>query len=486
MRLEPSPAQDAWLRALFSGQYTILGYGGGVGGGKTVAVVMAIYLLCKAFPGSRWVVVRKDLPTMRRTILASFEKYRPRGFVSRVRKDDWTMRCSNGSEILFFPESADTDPDFDRWKGLEVNGFVLEQAEELQFRSMDFAIQRSGRWILPGPHQPPPLVLCTFNPAPGWVKHTFYTPWSRGLLQAPYFFQQALVTDNPHLTPEYIENLKRMSPSEYDRFVRGKWDQLSGRALDDLNPLVHLVERFRVPDHWVHFGCFDWGFRHLFAFGHLVANEDGAGFVVDTVRGQRLKPDGIVDRIRAKVPLGKLEYIDAGWDLWDQHEARSQGSGGPTLYEQFTDLGLPGLRKARRDRVQGLQALRHALAYQSGDGQTTFDPLLRFMKTDGNLWLFDHLGEQMLDASEDVKKTDCDDQGRGGDDGYDMLRYGVAGRWQEAPDQVNPDLDLSDPVTLGLVQRQQRQVSRYGKTAGEAKGDSDREEIQDPELGGWV
>lgn len=220
-----TPKQQEFARAVFSGRYRYLLYGGGIRGGKTFGSIMLVLVLCRIFPGSRWAIVRKDLPTLKRNTLPSFDKLVPDGFIVKFNGQTQTATCANGSEILFFAESFNIDRDLNRWRGLEVNGFLLEEANELQYASFLKAIERAGSWIIPGAsQQPPPLIMLTCNPSPGWVKEKFYDPWSIGALAEPYYFQPALVVDNPYLTPEYLASLRELPDAEYQRFVEGDWN----------------------------------------------------------------------------------------------------------------------------------------------------------------------------------------------------------------------------------------------------------------------
>lgn len=238
--------QDEFARAVWSGQYRYMLYGGAVGGGKTYLVLMLIFALCKIFPGSRWCIVRRDLPTMRRTIIPSFWKLRPKSFIEDINWASMTARCRNGSEILFMPESIAQDRELQRFDGLEVNGFVLEEAAELSEGLYNKVIQRAGRWHVPGLKvQPPLLVLLTCNPSQSWVKRVFYEPWAAGTLEAPYYYLPAYVTDNPYLSEDYRESLKLLPAELYRRFVEGDWsvsdDPLAVIPYDDLRAcLVEL------------------------------------------------------------------------------------------------------------------------------------------------------------------------------------------------------------------------------------------------------
>jgi hypothetical protein len=220
--------QQQFAQAVFSGAYRYLLFGGAIRGGKSYVSIGLILALAKIFPGSRWAIVRKDLPTLKRNTIPTFEKIAPRPFCGRINRSDWTVKCANGSEIIFFPESLKQDQDLDRWKGLEVNGFALEEANELSEASFNKSIERAGSWTSKGEHQPPPLVLLTCNPARNWVYRSFYLPWRDGTLEAPYYYLPSRPADNPTLTAEYLESLEQLKDRDaatYKRFVRGDWEQ---------------------------------------------------------------------------------------------------------------------------------------------------------------------------------------------------------------------------------------------------------------------
>ena len=218
--------QAEFAKAVFSGRYTRLLYGGAIRGGKTYCMLLLVLTLAKIYKGSRWAVVRKDLPTIKRNTIPSFERVAPDGFCGPINRTDWYVDCANGSRIIFFPETADRDPDLNRWKGLEVNGFALEECNEIQEKSFVKAIERAGSWICQH-KQPPPLILATCNPSLSWVKRRWYDPWRKGTLQPPYHYLPARIDDNPHLPQSYrdsLATLKETDPAAYERFVLGNWE----------------------------------------------------------------------------------------------------------------------------------------------------------------------------------------------------------------------------------------------------------------------
>jgi hypothetical protein len=241
-----TPKQAEFFNAILSKLYTRLLFGGGVGGGKTVGALLILYALCKIFPGSRWAVVRKDRPTLKRATIPSFWKSCPMPFFhpDRYNRSDMIAVASNGSRIEFIPESYAEDPELHRFDGLEVNGFLLEEAEELNVNTYVKAIERSGRWII-NP-MPLPYIILTCNPHQGFLKELFYTPYSKGELKPPFHFTRALAGDNPYHSKEYVKNLdeiKRHSPNQYRRLVEGSWE-----ADDDSQQLISWESLF-ISEH---------------------------------------------------------------------------------------------------------------------------------------------------------------------------------------------------------------------------------------------
>lgn len=233
--IELTPKQAEFARALLSGRFRYLLYGGAIRGGKTFCMLLLVLALARIYRGSRWAVVRKDLPTLKRNTIPSFEKISPDGFCGTINRTDWFVDCANGSRIIFFPESAASDPELNRWRGLEVNGFALEECNELREASFHKAIERAGSWICPD-RQPAPVIMATCNPTLGWVKQRWYDPWQKQTLSAPWYYLPARVDDNPHLPTSYLESLETLRETDqaaYERFVKGNWE-----SADDPDQLI--------------------------------------------------------------------------------------------------------------------------------------------------------------------------------------------------------------------------------------------------------
>jgi hypothetical protein len=226
---EPFPKQQEFFDAALSGQYNFVTFGGAIRGGKTFSLLALFLLLCRFFPGSRWAIVRRDLPTIKKNLYPSWDKIKPLGFIVAHNHETHTVTMRNGSQLIFFPESYDTDKELNRWRGLEVNGFGFEEINECQRVSLYKAFERAGSYIIKGAKvQPKPLVVATCNPTFGWFKEEVYEPWKKGTLKPTWHYIQSRIYDNiPLLTqqPDYLPSLKEnLNRFEYEVFVEGNWD----------------------------------------------------------------------------------------------------------------------------------------------------------------------------------------------------------------------------------------------------------------------
>jgi hypothetical protein len=244
---EPFPKQEEFINAVLSGKFSFVLFGGAIRGGKTFALLALFIILCKVFPGSRWALVRKDLPTIKRNLYPSWNKIKPDRFIQNHNNETHTVTFVNGSQIIFYPENYAQDKNLDRWKGLEVNGFGFEEINECQQASLYKAFERAGSYVVPGLKvQPKPIVIGTCNPTQGWVKELVYTPWKEGTLKSTWLYIQSRIHDNLPLLkaqPDYLPSLREnLNTYEFLVYVEGDWDV-------QLKMGGEFLAKFELSDH---------------------------------------------------------------------------------------------------------------------------------------------------------------------------------------------------------------------------------------------
>jgi len=222
---EPFPKQEEFIQAVLSGKYSLLCYGGAMGGGKSYVCLMTLILLAKIYPKSKWCVIRESLPTIKKTTLETFNKLVPQSFVTTYNQQEFTYTFNNGSQIFFMAEDFRNDKDFDRFKGLEVNGFLLEQIEELQEELLSVCFVRAGRHNIE--KMPPrPLILCNVNPTLAWPKQKIYDRHRENNLPPDWYYQPARIMDNPVLynDVQYMHNVTaHLDDLTRRRLIEGDW-----------------------------------------------------------------------------------------------------------------------------------------------------------------------------------------------------------------------------------------------------------------------
>ena len=236
--------------------------------------------------------------------------------------------------------------------------------------------------------------------------------------------------DNPSLSHKAIKDMIAEYAAESPKLKQEVYAELLaagvGVALDDLSAEKHLVPRFDIPGHWTHFGAFDWGFNHPYVFGWFTVDEDGNVYLVDSVISRKEYPNQIAARIKASIPTDRMKYIVAGHDIWTDG-GRSDKA--PTIFEQLHANKLT-MVKANISRVTGLNNLRRYVQWKATDTEPERQPRFRLFDTPNNRKVLATLVAMQIDEKniEDALKVDADALGNGGDDAYDMVRYGLASR----------------------------------------------------------
>lgn len=204
--------------------YRYFFFGGAIRGGKTSAAINAVIFLCLRYPGMRAHIIRKNMPMLMDTTHISFLKFCPPNALLKTKRSGRGVEYHefvNGSRIYYFPESTSGGEDLDRFKGLETNVILLEQIEEVRRATYEKSIERVGsHYIKP---MPKGLILATFNPHPGWLKAEIHDKHSIGELKPPYYYLQALPSENPYVTDDQWANWQNMPEVEYRRFIEGDW-----------------------------------------------------------------------------------------------------------------------------------------------------------------------------------------------------------------------------------------------------------------------
>lgn len=476
-----SGPQTDFLKA---SEYEVL-YGGAAGGGKTDAILFGAlrYWENKNY---RALILRKTFPELQEVMDRAIA-FREFGATWNETKKRW--RFPSGATIEFGY--------FERW-----DHHVRYQGQEYQYIAWDeigtvpeerwwtFLMSRN-RTADPGMKN---FMRATANPGGAghaWLKRRFIDPcqsgdkvYEDGKTKLKRRFIPAKLSDNPSLDltdPAYRTRLQSLPDILRRQLLEGDWTASAGMALGELNRSVHLMDALpydKMPPYWWFFGSMDWGYAHPTAFGFWAAAADKKLYLIDSLHLWQKTPLEIAERVQDRLNTLKLpilQYIAAGRDCWA--DVRARGENVPTVAEQFIQYGLP-LVPANISRVSGLNNMRAYFTTIGPIGDDGFpmdlEPRCQIFKTDGNFRTYDILESMVLDPldMEDALKIDVDEFGEGGDDPYDMVRYGMASRplhpmKPTKKKMVNRDFDSRFQT---LVERHSSQRDPKYRRAGKRRG----------------
>jgi phage terminase large subunit len=226
--MELTPKQTIAIDALERPEVTELLFGGAAGGGKSALGAFWLLFNCFEYPGSRWLMGRSVLKTLKETTLNTFFEVAGReGLQSGVdytyRENGGTIRFPNGSEILLkdlctYP----SDPNFDGLGSLEITGAFIDECNQISEKAKGIVKSRIRYKLDQFGLRPKLLMTC--NPAKNWTYSQFYKPSRDKELPESRAFVQSLVTDNPYISPHYIDSLRTLDTASRMRLLEGSWE----------------------------------------------------------------------------------------------------------------------------------------------------------------------------------------------------------------------------------------------------------------------
>ena len=400
---------------------TAIGYGGARGGGKSH------WLLAQMgaddgqrVPGLKCLLLRK----VGKANVENFEDLRRRLF-GNLRHEFSAYRglltFANGSRIVAGHYQAEKD--IDNYLGLEYDVIGIEEATTLSHRKHQDITTccRTSK-----PHWRP-RIYSTTNPGGighAWYRATFIVPFQEKR-ETDTRFIPARVTDNRFCNTEYVKVLQNLSGWQKRAWFDGDWDIAAGQYFTTFRRDVHVVEQFDDTRAREWFMALDYGFTHYTVVLLGCRDGDGNVFVVDEHAERKWLPDRHAAAVQAMlarhgVSVDRLKRFVAGSDVF------SRQSDGSTVAAQYAKLGLR-LQPANMERVNGWAEILQRL----GDVEGGVVPRLFIHQRCGRLVETLPALQHDPNRPEDVLKVDADEDGIGGDDAADALRYLLATKPRE-------------------------------------------------------
>lgn len=242
MQLDLSAKQYMAWEVLMDQETSEIWYWGAAGWGKSYLGVAWIWTMANKFPWTRWFFWRKELTNLKKTTLNSYYKFLqdykiPKVNSGKLNSKDNFITFMNGSEILLLDCAYQpTDPLYTRFWSLELTWGFVDESNEISQDCIAILNTRVGRQRN-HEYSIKPKILETFNPDKWHVYRRFFFPWKEAGKNTKFTFSNsagvlthrafipALVTDNPKVDPNYIQQLQQVADNvTRQRLLLGNFD----------------------------------------------------------------------------------------------------------------------------------------------------------------------------------------------------------------------------------------------------------------------
>lgn len=294
--------------------------------------------------------MRRSMPQLKENIARSmrmFPKFDPGAVYS---KEDHCWTFTSGYKYTFGhcrEENSHEDYLSKQYTHLALDecfSFTEKQYEELDARV------RSADPVL----RPLLRTRLMSNPAPGWVKETFYDPCPEGnkilrrkivdpetgeFRYKTMLFLPARLDDNPDkaFVKDYKFKLLSKPAHMRARYLYGDWNSCEGGYFeDDYNPSVHAIDAFKIPRDWPKFRSMDWGFKAPGTIGYYAMDPDDNLYKFYEFNFRLMKDEDCAER---------LIDIEKEFGFWNKIEKKSRLSG-PADTQLWEERGDSGKSKA--------------------------------------------------------------------------------------------------------------------------------------------
>ena len=222
-------------------------FGGGAGGGKSLLMCIWLLLQMRNYPGIRIGLGRKEITRLKETtVVTMLNEAHP-----LLGVQDYEFKYSghknrisyiNGSVLLLVDLAHQpSDPEGDRFGSLNLTHAAIEEVGEVAAKERNLFISRKNRYL----NQKYGIVgksVSTCNPSQNYIKEEYYKQYKKlgagdyqkwpygevefnGEMHPAYrAFIRSIAADNPFLSRNYIEVLKKLPLPEMKRLLKGDWD----------------------------------------------------------------------------------------------------------------------------------------------------------------------------------------------------------------------------------------------------------------------
>lgn len=328
---------------------------GPAGTGKSRSCLEKLHFQALKYPGMSGLIVRKAAVTLGSTALKTWRSFVVAEalaagsveFYGGSAQEPPQYKYDNGSRIFI----AGMDKSV-RIMSSEYDVIYVQECTELVIDDWEALSTRLRNGVLPYQQ-----IIADCNPdrPTHWIKDRCDKGRSL-MINCRHEDNPVLFNDDGSLTTRgdaYIKKLDELTGVRYLRLRKGLWVSSEGIIYDEFNPAVHVVDDFRIPDHWPRYWSIDFGFRHPFVCQNWTEDPDGRLYLYREIyMSGRTVDQHARDLLKIVQPDGPgTEWIEPTPQcVIADHDAE-----GRARFEK--ELGI-GTRPANKKVIDGIQLVK--------------------------------------------------------------------------------------------------------------------------------
>ena len=206
--------------------YTFVLAEGGSRSGKTIELTRTLFNRAVLLPGTDHLIGRLHFSDVKssigvQTVNTQLKKIDEVDYEYYLHKTDWVYNLPNGSRVWLV--GWDTKERVDKILGMEFATIYANEVSDTPYETIELLTTR-----LNPPDGIKPLYLFDQNPGnkTHWTHKVFHErkfPDGSPVPENDYKYILMNPKDNPHLSPQYIERLNRLSANRRRRFLEGEY-----------------------------------------------------------------------------------------------------------------------------------------------------------------------------------------------------------------------------------------------------------------------
>ncbi len=315
-------------------------YGGGLGNGKTSAIIGKAFYLSVCFPRNRGYIGRWDGKELVQTTMSEFFAVIPAHMFEVHNKSMGYLKFKRqyGASEIYYGDLKEPRG----LKNINLGWFIVDQAEEIDEERWALLVSRKRKQtILYGKNnQPlrradgsiiiaPTYGIAAFNPeGTASYLYRFFHPDSPEKKEG-YKLYQAKTIDGVNAgftTQKYIDDMLAIFPEQARRrYLEGSWEVFEGRVFPQFTREQHVIPPLTPSPMWTYYVSIDHGLTNPTSIGVWAVTPDGIKIRLYSHYEGGGKPvsyhAGCLNRLVANLPTPpKQIYMDPA--CWQNNQSK--------------------------------------------------------------------------------------------------------------------------------------------------------------------